>query len=79
MTTKTKKKVSKPVSKPKRDWIVTSEGLYLVSLHKALAGLGTEGGAFSHDPRRARRYTRAEAYQVAAQIHWGHALKEPIK
>lgn len=78
MTTKTKK-ISKSASKPARDWIVTSEGLYLVSFRKALAGLGTEGGAFSSDPRRARAYTRAEAYRVAAQIYWGHPSKAPIK
>ena len=51
-------------------YTVRSQGFYLRHLAKALRGAGTDGGAYTADPREARRYHRRRDAQVAAdQIH----------
>lgn len=58
-------------SKSKR-YVVVSEGCYLKSLLKAVAGEGTEGGAFTTDPRKARKYkSKREAEEAASYVYQG--------
>lgn len=61
-----------------RNWVVVSDGAYLLDLRKAMRGDGVDGGAFTLVLGRAKRFTWHSANAAAAKIYHGKALKVEV-